>query len=169
MRGRVAYLLYGVLALAVGIWLFGQLEGEERRIRERLALLEDLLEKDGEESRLAAASKARSVSALFTREFEVILGGYASGAATSAQEIAQAMLRYRTPPSRIEVGFSEVAIELDSGERGAGMTAIAAATATIDGSPSRRRFRIAFRWVKQDREWMIRRAELIEELDSGLF
>ena len=169
MQGRLSYYLYGALAVAFGIWLLGRSGGEERRIVRQLEALEELLEKDGQESNLVAANKARSVARLFDREFEVVLRGYAQGTATSPQQISQAMLRYRTPPSRIEVAFREVEIELAAGEHAADMTAIGVAAATTDGNLSRRRFRFAFRWVKGQREWVIRRAELLEELESGFF
>ncbi|MEM7351102.1 MAG: hypothetical protein AAF657_09870 [Acidobacteriota bacterium] len=169
MQGRVSYLLYGVLAIAFGIWLLGQLGGEKRRIQSQLDKLEELLEKDGEESGLEAANRARSVALLFARDFEVVLSGYAEGSTTSPQQISQAMLRYRTAPSRIDVSFSDIEIELGPGERGADMGAVGVAAATTDGHLSRRRFRFAFRWIRDEREWVIQRAELIEELDAGLF
>lgn len=169
MQGRVSYLLYGALAIAVAVWLFGQMGGERRQIEKRLEALQDLLDKDGQESPLSAANKAHSVGSFFAREFEVILGGYGSGAVPGRQQIAQALLRYRTPPSRVDVTFRDIEIQLDAGERGADMTATGVAAATIDGNLSRRRFRFAFRWIKEDREWVIQRAELIEELDPGLF
>ena len=168
MRGRVSYLLYGALAVAVGIWFLGQFGGEKRRIQGQLEKLEELLEKDGPESGLVAATKARSVALLFDRDFEVVLSGYAEGSTTSPQQIAQAMLRYRTSPSRIEVTFRDVEIELDGTERAADMTTVGVAVATSSGSLSRRRFRFSFRWVKGEREWVIQRAELLEELAPGL-
>ncbi len=162
-------MLYAVLALAVGFWLLGQMGGEKGRLRERLETLEELLEKDGPESPLAAANKARSVSALFTREFEVLLQGASAGAASSPQQVAQAMLRYRSSLSRLGVGFRDVKITLSVDERTAEMTAIGTASATTDGGPSRRQFRFSFDWVKEEREWLMRRVELIEELEPGLF
>ena len=166
---RFSRLLYGLLALAVAIWWVSQLGGEEKRIRGRLDELADLLGKDGPENALVAANKARSVALLFARDFEVLLQGYGSGAVSGPQQISQAMLRYRTPPSSIEVTFRDVEIELDAGERTAGMSAVAVAAATTGGNFHQRRFRLAFRWVKEEEEWVIRRAELIEELDAGLF
>ncbi len=169
MQGRASYLLYGALAIAVAVWLFSQIGGEKRQIEKRLEALQVLLDKDGTESPLSAANKAHSVGAFFAREFEVALGGYGSGAATGRQQIAQALLRYRTPASRVDVTFRDVDIQLDATERGADMTAIGVASATVEGNPSRRRFRFAFRWIKDDREWVIQRVELIEEMDPGLF
>ncbi len=169
MQGRVSYLLYGVLVVAVTVWLFGQLGGERRQIEKRLDTLQALLGKEGSESPLTAANKAHTVGSLFAREFEVNLGGYGSAAASGRQQIAQALLRYRTPPSRVEVTFRDIDIQLDADDRGADMTTTGIAAATIDGNLSRRRFRFAFRWVKEGREWVIQRVELIEELDPGLF
>ncbi len=166
MKGRASYLLYGLLAAAVTVWLFGQLGGEKRRVSKRLERLEDLVEKDGAENDLVAANKARNVGLLFARDFEIDLQGRAQGVVTERQRIAQVMLRYRSAPSRIELDFRDVEIEIGEGGGSAEMTAVASASATTGGDTSRRRFRLAFRWVKEDREWVIRRAELVEELEG---
>lgn len=168
MQGRLSYLLYGVLAVAVGVWLLGQLGGEKRRIEKRLERLEELIEKDGAENDLVAANTARNVGLLFAREFQIDLRGRAQGVVTERPRIAQVMLRYRSAPSRIELGFRDVEIELGPDSRSADMSAVATASATTDGDLRRRRFRLAFRWVKEDGEWVIERAELVEELEAGL-
>ena len=169
MKGRASYLLYGLLALAVGIWLFSHMGGEKRRIEKRLDRLVELVEKDGPENDLVAANKARNVGLLFARDFQIDLQGRARGVVTERQRIAQVMLRYRSAPSRLVLAFRDVESELDDAERAADMTAVAIASATTDGDLQRRRFRLFFHWVKEDREWVIRRAELVEELEAGIF
>ncbi len=164
MEGRVSYLLYALLAVAVAVWLFGQLGGEKRQIVKRLERLEELVEKDRPENDLSAANKARNVGLLFARDFVIDLKGRASGVVSDRARVAQVMLRYRSVPSRIELTFRDVEIELDEAAGAAEMTALAAASATTGGDLQHRRFRLAFSWVKEDREWVIRRAELIEEL-----
>ncbi len=76
------------------------------------------------------------------------------------------MLRYRSAPSRIELSFRDVEVEVGEGGASAEMTAVASASATTGGDLRHRRFRLAFRWLKEDGEWVIRRAELIEELEG---
>ncbi len=169
MQGRASYILYGLLAVAVAIWLAGQLGGEKRRIVKRLERLEDLVEKDGAENDLSAANKARNVGLLFAREFEIDLRGRARGVVTERPRVAQVMLGYRSAPSRIELDFRDVEVEIDDAGSVAEMTALASASATTDGDLQHRRFRLAFRWVKEDGEWVIRRAELVEELDGAGF
>ncbi len=166
MQGRASYLLYGLLAVAVAVWLYGQLGGEKRRIAKRLERLEELVEKDGPENDLVAANKARNVGLLFAREFEIDLQGRARGVVTERRRIAQVMLRYRSAPSLIELDFRGVEIVLGEGGSSAEMTAVASAAATTGGDTRHRRFRLAFRWTREDGEWVIRRAELIEELAS---
>lgn len=168
MQGRASYILYGLLALAVAVWLASQMGGEKRRIEKRLERLAELVEKDGDENDLVAANKARNVGLLFAREFSIDLAGRARGAVTERQRIAQVMLRYRSAPSRISLDFSDVEIALGAAERSADMTAVATASATTGGDLSRRRFRLAFHWVREDSEWVIERAELVEELDGFL-
>jgi SnoaL-like domain len=166
MKGRASHLLYGLLAVAVGVWLVGQLGGEKRRIAGRLERLEELIEKDGAENDLVAANKARNVGLLFARDFQVDLKGRARGVVTERQRIAQVMLRYRSAPSRIELAFRDVEIDVGDGGLNAEMTAVAAASATTGGELRQRRFRLAFSWLKEDGEWVIRRAQLIEELEG---
>ncbi len=166
MKGRASYLLYGLLALGVAVWLFGQLGGEKRRITQRLERLQELVEKDGAENDLVAANKARNVGLLFARDFEIDLQGRARGVVTERSTIAQVMLRYRSAPSRIELSFRDVEVEVGEGGASAEMTAVASASATTGGDLRHRRFRLAFRWLKEDGEWVIRRAELIEELEG---
>ncbi len=166
MKGRPALVLYALLAVAVVIWLAGQLGGEKRRIVKRLDRLEELIEKDGAENDLTAANKARNVGLLFARDFQIDLAGRARGVVTERQRIAQVMLRYRSAPSRIEVSFRDVDIELGPGDRNAEMSAVAGVSATTGGDDSARRFRLAFSWIQEDGEWVIRRAQLVEELEG---
>ena len=166
MKGRASYLLYAVLALAVGFWVFSRLGGEERRIRSQLGALEDLLDKDGAENDLTAANKARNVGLLFTREFEIMLRGQAAGTVNDRQRVSQVMLSYRRQAGRIDVTFRDVEIEIDRGALGADMSTVGVVSATTDGNLSRRQFRLAFRWEQEDCEWRIRRAELVEELEG---
>ena len=166
VQRRVSYLLYGLLAAGVAVWLFSQLGGEQRRVIKRLERLEELIEKHGAENDLVAANKARNVGLLFARDFEIDLQGRARGVVTERQRIAQVMLRYRSAPSRIELSFRDVEVTLGEDGRGAEMTAVAAAAATTGGETRHRRFRLAFRWLKEDGEWVIRRAELVEELEG---
>ncbi len=166
MQGRASYLLYGMLALAVAVWLFGQLGGEKRRITKRLERLQELVEKAGAENDLVAANKARNVGLLFARDFEIDLQGRARGVVTERSQVAQVMLLYRSAPSRIELSFRDVEVEVADGGASAEMTAVASASATTAGDLRHRRFRLAFRWLKEDDEWVIRRAELLEELEG---
>ncbi len=170
MKSRSSFLLYGLLAIAVGIWLFGQLGGEKRRIVKRLERLEELVEKEGAENDLVAVNKARNVGLLFAGDFAIDLQGRARGVVTERRRIAQVMLRYRSAPSHIELSFHDVEVEVSEAASSAEMTALATASARTGGEVRHRRFRLAFRWVKEDGEWLIKRAELIEELDgTGLF
>ncbi len=170
MKGRASLLLYGLLAIAAGIWLVGQLGGEERRIVKRLERLGELIEKDGAENDLVAANKARNVGLLFAGDFAIDLQGRARGTVTDRSMVARVMMRYRSDPSRITLSFRDVEVEVGEAASSAEMTAMATASATTGGDLRHRRFRLAFSWVKEDGEWRIRRAELIEELDGpGLF
>ena len=169
VRGRASRLLYALLLLAVAFWLVSRTGGEKRRIEKRLERLEELVEKNGDESQLVSANKARNVGLLFAREFAVDLKGRARGVVTERPRIAQVTMQYRSAPSRIRVEFSGVEISLGAAERSAEMTAVATATATTGGDLSRRRFRLAFRWIQEDGEWVIERAELVEEVEPGLF
>lgn len=165
MPRRLAPYLYAALAVAVAVWLFSGLGGEAREIERRLEALGETLEKDGAESGLVAANKARQVGLFFADRFVIDLGPY-DQTVTERQRISQVMLAYRADPSRIGVSFRDLEIALDPGERGAHVSVLAAVTATTEGELSRSGYRLALRWVKERDEWRIERAEIVEAVDG---
>lgn len=168
MKGRWIYLLYGLLGLAVALWLYQQVGGDERKIKGKLQELEQLVEKDGPESDLVAANKGRQVGLLFSRDFEIYLEPFGQHMDDRAR-LAQVMLGYRRPAQRIDVGFRDVQIELLEGQpKRARMDAVAAVNGTVDGQLRRESYRFAFHWLEEDGIWRIEQADLVEVRD-GLF
>ena len=169
MRSRTAYLLYAVLALAVGVWLYTTWSGDRRRIERQLDRFRSLVEKEGEESALAAANQARLVGELLTRDFSLHLEPYAP-VLTDRRELTRVILGYRTRASRIGLDFRDRELALDESSRIGDMTLVAAISGTADGQAYREGYRLRLRWVPEDGEWRIQRVDLLEVLERpGLF
>ncbi len=158
--------LYVVLALAVGAWLLTTLGGEERRIRGRLTELGDLLEKDNDESPLAAAEKSRRVGLLFTRDFEIRLEPFQQ-VVTDRRQVTRTMLGYRSRFGKVSVGFRDEQLEIDEAAGRADLALTAVVSASRDGGPSREAYRLAFHLRKVEGEWLIERADLLEVLEGA--
>ncbi len=168
MRFR-AYLLYAVLALAVGIWLYNSWSSDRRRIERQLDGFRSLIEKEGEESALTAANKARQVGELLTRDFALHLEPYA-GVVTDRRELVRVILGYRTRASRIGLDFRDRDLALDETLKIGDMALVAALGGVADGQRYREGYRLRLRFVPEDGEWRIQRVDLLEVLESpGLF
>ena len=163
---NLAPILYAVLGIAVGLYVYGLLGGEERQIKRRLGTLQELVEKDGPESDLDAANKARKLGLLFARQFEIRLLPF-DQVVTDRQRLMQVMLGYRRGSEKVGVGFREVDIELQGGGS-ATMDLVAVATGWTGNQPSREAYRFHLTWTREDGEWCILEAEMVEVLDSGL-
>ncbi len=164
MRSRTT-LLYGLLALGVAVWLYSSWSSDRRRIERQLGELRALVEKDGKESALVGANKARQVGQLFGRDFALELGAYGQVINDRAR-VAQVVLQYRTGSERIGVDFRDQELAVDSQLRLADMTLVASVTGTLDGDAYRERYRLRLRWVEEDGEWRIQRVELFEVLEG---
>ena len=154
------------LILAAGVYLFGPWNDEERQLRRRLAEIKDLVVKEGPESDLDAANKARQLGHLFTRGFEIRLLPF-DQVVTDRQRMMQVMLGYRRGSERVGVGFRDLEIELQAGGS-AQMSVVAVVSGWTEGQVSREGYRFQLLWIREDSEWRIREAELVEVLDGGL-
>lgn len=168
MSGRWIYGLYGILVVAFAVWLYGQFNSDERRLRNRLDDLVELVEKDAPESDLVAANKGRQLGNLLSRDFEINLLPFNRQLRDRA-ELGRAMVGYRRSAERIAVTFRDVEIELQSaGIKRAQMAAVAAVRGTVDGQRRSASYRFAFGWVEENGVWRIEQAELVEVIEGLL-
>jgi hypothetical protein len=81
------------------------------------------------------------------------------------------MYQYRSRASRIGVDFRDQELTIDDRLRIGDMTVVAAIDGTADGGFYREAYRFRIRWVVEDGEWRMQRAELLEILEGspGLF
>jgi hypothetical protein len=169
MKSRTTYLLYAVLAAAVGVWLYNSWSSDRRRIERQLDRFRSLIEKEGDESALAAADRARRVGELLARDFALHLEPYAP-VLTDRRELARVVLGYRSRASRIGLDFRDRDLALDETLRIGDMTLVAAIAGTADGRRYSEGYRLRLRWVPEDGEWRIQRVDLLEVLERpGLF
>lgn len=159
-------ILYAALGIAIGLYVYSLSGGEERQIEKRLDTLQELVEKDGPESDLDGANKARKLGLLFARQFEIRLTPFQQ-VVTDRQRLMQVMLGYRRGSEKVGVGFREVQVELQGGGS-ATMDLVAVATGWTDGQPSREAYRFHLVWTREEGEWRILEAEMLEVLDAGL-
>ncbi len=165
MRLNPIHLLYALLAAAVIWWAVGFFSGEERRIRKELSRLETLLTKGEGEGNVAAANRARQLGDLFAESFEIELGSR-GGTLTERGALARVALRYRREYETIEANLRPEDLEIGPTGRLAEMEVTAHLFGRRRASPSRESYRLALRYVLEDGDWRISRAQLLEILEG---
>jgi len=157
---RSSYVLYGVVAIALAVWALSLLDRDARRIRRRLAEIEELIEKNGQENSLVAANKARLLGGFFTTAFEIDILPY-SQVVTDRQQLMRAAMGYRSRSQRIGVSFCEQDLAIDGERRSADMELVAELTGRrVSLAPER--YQLRMQWSEEDGEWRIRRLEVLE-------
>jgi hypothetical protein len=165
MKSRVKW-LYAILAVAVAIWAYGQWNSDRRRIGRQLARLQSLVEKDGDENALTQAGKAAGVGDLLTAAFEIHMDPL-SMVVTDRARLSQVMYQYRSRASRIGVGFRDQELTIDDRLRIGDMTVVIAIDGTADGGRYREAYRFRIRWVEEEKQWRIQRADLLEYVEGS--
>ncbi len=165
MKLKTVHGLYGLLAIGVGLWIYQQLDSEERRIRGQLAALQDLIEKDGPENDLVAVNKARLLGELFSSDFEAHILPL-STSLSDLQGLMQIALQYRRQHDRISLDFRDQELSVDRHLQRAEMAAVAVITGARGGL-SQERYRMRFEWIAEDDAWRIRRLEVLEVLEGS--
>ena len=161
--------LYGLLALGVLVWWFGQRDGDEQRIGRQLDALREVIEKSGGEGDLEAVQRARQLGFFFARDFEV--RGDPIGVLTDRQRLGQIMLQYRRQSETVGLGFRDQQLEiLETGGRKVGeMEVVATLTGRTGADIRRESYRVAFLWVEEEGEWLLEVVELLEVLEGTPF
>ncbi len=173
MKPFTIRLLYGALALGIGVWLLqsGVFDSDERDIRRQLGQLRELLEKEAGEEAGVAEHKARRVGTLYTREFEFHLKDSRSHQVlTGRDELEKEYLGYYRGADAIDVVFRDQELAVDGTRRTAEMKLEAVVTSSWQGGGHKGRdlWNLELSWQEEDGEWLMRRC-LIESLDSGAF
>lgn len=165
MPVRPIRLLWLALAVGVAVWAWTAWASEEVRIHRRLAALVGAIERSPGEGDLVGAAKANKLASLFAQPFsvEVIPEGLSLD---DRGRLQQVVWSYRSGRRRIGLDFRGRETTLGEGARAAETTA----TAVVSGEPGEREgFRVRFSWVREDGDWRIRRLEVLERVDPGLF
>lgn len=170
MKPFTIRLLYGALALGVGLWLWqsGVLGSDERDIRRQLGQLHKLLEKEAGEDAGIAERKSLRVGKLYTREFEFHLKDSRSHQVlTDRDGLAKEYLGYYRGADAIDVAFRGEELTVDEPRRTAEMKLEAVVTSSWQGNAHKGRdlWNLELSWQEEGGEWLMRRC-LIESLDS---
>jgi hypothetical protein len=160
--------LLAASALAVLVFIaWSWWQSPQRRLYRRLDALLAQLEKDGEESRLAAAATARGVLDYFAPGFVVRAAPY-EGTLTDSQQLMGAVMRFRDGAGRISATAGERETLLQESPRTAAMTFVVTVVMDAGRGPSQERWRVRSLWLEDGGEWRLSELELAERLEGGL-
>ena len=109
---KTSYLLYGVLALAVGLWLLLPLGGgDEALIEGQIAELQRLVGKSAEETMLEATDRALDTVDLLTTEFEIRLDPVGAKIEDAAG-LSRSFVGLRRRAQSLHLGIGSLEIEV---------------------------------------------------------
>ena len=160
---RLAALAVIVLAVWLG-WRWW--DSTERRIYRRLDALTSRLEKDGEESALAGAARARGVLDFFAPGFIIRARPY-EDELRDPQVLMGAVMRFRGSARRIAIDVSDRHLTLGPGERSGELVYLAGVTLDRGGGPGRESWRMRSLWIEDDGEWKISELELLQRVEGS--
>ncbi|HEV8631517.1 MAG TPA: hypothetical protein VGV61_14465 [Thermoanaerobaculia bacterium] len=160
---RLAIAAAVFVALAV---LWSWWHSPQRRIYRRLDALTDRLERHGEESSLAAVANAQGVVDFFAPGFVARAQPY-EGELREPQELAGAVLRFRTGAQRIDIGVSDRRLTLAADKRSGTLFFVAAVTLDRGAGPARETRRVRTLWILDSGNWRIAELELLEPIEGA--
>ena len=163
------YLLYGVLAGAVLIWLVrGWGTSEEAKIQAQLDEVASLISKDSDESALESADRARQLGELFTEEMVVHLRPLGMEIRTGA-ELVRPFVGLRSGMSQITLSFDVEELEVAESFPTAAMITRASVSGQGEARNGRESFRIKIAWKKVRGTWLMESFDVVERLEGNLF
>ncbi len=168
MKPRLVRLVALLALTASLVGLFFWWRSDRRRIVAQFEILQDELEKSGDEGTIDRLGHARGVAEIFVEGFVILAQPY-EGTIEDRQQLMAVVDRYRASAERITVSDSEVEVQLRPNAT-ADMTAVVEAVGLRPGGPGRERLRIRIAWREDDGVWRIQELEVLEVLDSsGVF
>jgi hypothetical protein len=161
-----SHLLWIVLALGVAIWFMTGAGGPEAELRNRLAKVEDLIDKQPGESALASAERANRLRDDLAATFRIDLTAAGGGVVTDPAGLARSFVGFRRAFDRIEVGLEAQSIEIQ-GANTARME-VRASLVAVGGAVglSRDAFRVEIRWRREGGDWRMAEVLVVERLDA---
>jgi hypothetical protein len=159
-----AAVVVGVLVAGWAAWSWWS--SPQRRLYRRLDALAGQLEKDGNESALAAAASAQGVLDFFAPGFLVRARPY-EGELRDRQELAGAVMRLRGTARKLSIAISDRQATFGPGERTAELLYVAGVTLDRGGGPGRETWRVRSLWIEDRGEWRISELELLAPLEGG--
>jgi hypothetical protein len=141
---------------------------DERRVQRAFDGLLESVEKTGPETQLDRFASARDFAKRFANGFVVSAKPY-EGTITDRQQLVAIIDTYRSASDRVRArGLDRELTLRDNG------TADLYALVELDGSSAggigRERFRVRLSWLREEGEWRVLEAEILERLEtSGIF
>lgn len=155
--GIVALLAVCIAAVLV----YRQCKQDARRINRRLDQLVTVLEKEAAQSQIRTIAKARQVTSFFTADAVIRLHPVYPHTISRA-ELNPIFLRVHNMVDSLSIRIRDRRFELDREGGTAIMRLAAIGTVHIQGRRDTPTYEFELHWVKQDREWFIERAEIVQ-------
>ena len=164
----------GLFRVVAAIVLFAALfagyrwwASDERSVHRAFDDLLESVEKSGPENQLDRFARAREFAKRFANGFVASAKPY-EGTITDRQQLVGVVDAYRSRADRVHARGTDRELTLrDNGT--ADLFAIVDLDGSFAGGPGRERFRVRLSWLREDGEWRILEAEILERLEtSGL-
>ncbi len=160
-RNHWLYLLVLLCVTALVAWHYS--DRDARRINKRLNQLADTLGKESGEGQLRTLAKSQQVVDFFTPEAELRLQPVLRQR-TSRRELSTIFHQVHSRLDTLDVRIRDRRLDVDESGETAEMRFTAVGTAGLAGDRETQMHEFHLQWVKQDREWYIDRAEIVQAI-----
>ena len=153
MVKRIGVILLLVAALAVAVWWWYR-SRDEARLWRALAKLEQLVEKDGTESPIASAARAREAAGYFVAEPDIEIQNLPVPF-EGRGELASSLFQARAMAERLDVEIFDRSLVVHPDRFGAAMQFVARAVGGVHGDREQVIRQFTLNWVKTPDGWRI--------------
>lgn len=168
MRPSLIRIVAAIALLAATLAVYRWWASDERRVHRAFDGLLESVEKSGPENQLDRFARAREFARYFANGFVISAEPY-EGRITDRQQLVGIVDAYRSRADRVHARGTDRELTLrDNGT--ADLFAIVDLDGSFAGGPGSERFRVRLSWLRENGEWRILEAEILERLEtSGLF
>jgi len=156
--------IYLLVALTAMTWFaIHQMDRDARRINKRLNALAETVEKRAGEGHLRTLAKSQEVVGYFTPEAVLQLQPLLPHQ-MSRRELSSLFFQVHSQVESLDFRIRDRRLDVDRRAGTATMRFTAGGTAQLGGHTETQMHEFRLRWIKQDREWYIERAEIVQTI-----
>ncbi len=164
-RRRSTFIVVGLAAVAVAVWLLHWYTSPERRIERQLGRIQRAISKPPGESNLTALAKARAATDLFADSFEFVAEPF-DFHTRDRQRLIAGIHQYRSRAQTILMQLPEKQISVDAASgRATSYVTVLFITKARDLA-GREAYRFQINWVEEEGEWRMDFVRLLEILEE---